>query len=334
MSKPLNTQFKCIEFNPQSGALSLATRLMPDPRPHEVVIKVWGSPINPSDRLFCQGLYGTKATQSVVPGFEGSGTVVKTGTHFMARRLMGKRVSGAVQGTDGFWAEYVVLSANQCLPVAGDISDESASCSFVNPLSAWALFEPLRRRKFSSFVQTAAASQLGKMVIRLSKTYQVPGIHIVHRAELVEAIQREGAECVLDSSHPHFESKLKAACEQFQVRYAIDAVAGEMTGILTRALLSAGKISVYGVLSGKPCLVEPGELIFRNIQVNGFWLSHYIKQKKPWEMIQLFLNLKRLLKEEGVTHVARRLSLIETIEDINGAARSASQGKTLVMPSL
>ncbi|NBX76903.1 MAG: hypothetical protein EBQ92_10150 [Proteobacteria bacterium] len=327
-----STHFKCIEFNPQTESLSLATRVIPVLKPNEVLVKVWGSPINPSDRLFCQGLYGTKATQPIVPGFEGSGTVVKTGIGFMARRLMGKRVSGAVQGADGFWAEYVVVQANQCLPVSKGISDEVASCSFVNPLSAWALFEPLRKGRETSFVQTAAASQLGRMVIRLSQKYQVPGIHIVHRPELVEELKKEGAEYVLDSSRPQFESDLKAACERLQVRYAIDAVAGEMTGVLVRSLVSGGTVSVYGVLSGKSCEVPPGDLIFRDIQVKGFWLSYYLKEKNPFEMIRLFLDLKRLLKSEGATHISRHLSLLEVIEDFKRTPPSSSHGKTLVMP--
>ncbi|NBT59143.1 hypothetical protein EBT16_10205 [bacterium] len=112
------THFKCIEFDPQTCALSLSSRVIPQPKANEVLVRVWGSPINPSDRLFCQGLYGTKASRPVVPGFEGSGTVVKTGSSWMARRLLGKRVSGAVQGTDGFWAEHVLLPASQCLPVS------------------------------------------------------------------------------------------------------------------------------------------------------------------------------------------------------------------------
>jgi len=326
------THFRCIEFDPETQSLSLSSRPIPELKAGEVLVKVWGSPINPSDRLFCQGLYGTKATQPVVPGFEGSGTVVKTGAGLMARRLLGKRVSGAVQGSDGFWAEYVLLPASQCLPVGKGISDEVASCSFVNPLSAWALFEPLRKKKFPSFVQTAAASQLGRMIIRLSKKHQVPGIHIVHRADLVEALKKEGADFVLDSSHPQFESDLKAACEKMKVKYAIDAVAGEMTGVLGRSILAGGEISVYGVHSGKPCEVGPGELIFRNIHVKGFWLSTYLKEKNPLEMIQLLFDLKSLLKREGATHIARRLSLEETIADFKNSPPASSYGKTLVVP--
>ncbi|NBT59144.1 hypothetical protein EBT16_10210 [bacterium] len=209
---------------------------------------------------------------------------------------------------------------------------QASVCQFQKALSAWALFEPLRKKQVSSFVQTAAASQLGRMVLRLSKKYHVPGIHVVHRPDLVEALKKEGADCVLDSSHPQFENELKAACERFEVQYAIDAVAGEMTGILARSILAGGELSVYGVLSGKPCEVDAGELIFRNVQVKGFWLSHYLKDKNPFEMMRLFFDLKKLLKREGATQISRRLSLEETLEEFKRAPEPTSYGKTLVTP--
>lgn len=332
MKESLPSFYRCLEYNPEKQSLSLSKRAMPHLRPNEVLIRVWGSPINPSDRLFCQGLYGMRAEKVVVPGFEGSGVVVNTGSNFMARRMAGKRVAGAVQGQDGFWAEYVVVPFNQCMPLGKEITDEVASCAFVNPLSAWALFEPLRKKEFPSFVQTAAASQLGRMILRLSKKYQVTGVHIVHRPELVELLRKEGAEIVLDSSQVGFEEQLRGHCENLKISYAIDAVAGESTGNLAAALPEGGKIIVYGVLSGKKCEVNPGDLIFKNIQVQGFWLSHYLKRQNVLNTVKLFSRLKDLLKNEGMTQVARELTLEEALADLTNQPKPASFGKVLIKP--
>jgi len=332
MKDSLPSFYNCLEYDPQRQSVSLSKRAIRDLRPNEVLVRVWGSPINPSDRLFCQGLYGSKAQAPQVPGFEGSGKVVSTGSNFLARRLLGKRVAGAVQAQDGFWAEYVVLPFNQCMPMGKEVTDEVASCAFVNPLSAWALFEPLRKREFPSFLQTAAASQLGRMILGLSIKHQVTGVHIVHRPELVELLQKEGAKIVLDSSQKGFEEQLRDHCEKLQIKYAVDAVAGELTGKLAAALPEGGKVVVYGVLSGKKCEVDPGDLIFRNIQVRGFWLSHYLKSQNPLKTLKLFSDLQKLLQQEGVTKVSRMLSLEEAVADLKNQPHPASFGKILIRP--
>lgn len=324
--------YRCIELDPQRLELRIAERPMPVLRSHEVLLQVWGSPINPSDRLFCKGVYGAKANSLTVPGFEGTGKVVATGSGLIARRLLGKRVSGAVQGQEGFWSEYVVLPAKQCMVLPHSISDETAACAFVNPLTALALMEPIRAKKFNSLIQTGAASQLGRMLYRLSQKQKIPSIHVVHRSELKAALLREGYREVLDSSSPSFQTDLAQKAKEYGVLYALDAVAGNMTQKLAQALPERAEIVVYGVLSGKNCEIDPGDLIFRNISLRGFWLAHWLKAKNPLQLAKVFYDLKKLLQAEGKTHIARRLSLEETLQDLQNPKHQDSLGKSLVLP--
>lgn len=328
------SDFRCIEFDPLQKKIELGVRPFPPLRPNEVLIKVWGSPINPSDRLFCQGLYGTQAKNVIVPGFEGTGTVVKTGKGLLARRLLGKRVSGAVQGEDGFWAEYVKLSASQCVPLSASISNETAACALVNPLTALALFEPLRKKKASGLIQTAAASQLGRMVSRLCRKHSIPTIEIVHRKELVEKLMLDGSQIVLNSDDSQFQEKLTQQVHSLGIQYAIDAVGGKLTGQLIEAMPTQSEVVVYGVLSGQNCEVNPGELIFKDSVVRGFWLSFWLDKKNPLEKARLFYDLKRFLEIEGKTKVARTLSFSEAIEELRNPKGQDSIGKTLILPQI
>ena len=328
----LKKSYRCIIFDPKSNSLSVIEKEHPALKPNEVRVRVWGSPINPSDRLFCQGLYGTVATTSMTPGFEGTGTVVECGSGFWSKRLMGKNVSGAVQGTDGFWSEYVVLKAQQCVEVAPDISQETAACAFVNPLTALALMEPISKGSYTSLVQTAAASQLGRMIQRLTQKAGVLCVNIVHRAELKKELEAQGWQNVLDSSQSTFEQELREISHRLNIRYAIDAVAGPMTGNLVRNLPNQSEVVVYGVLSGESCRVDPGDLIFKDMQVRGFWLSHWIKSKTMLELPFIFRKLKGFLKSEGKTHVVSRLTLEQTIQELAQPKGNASAGKILVVP--
>lgn len=329
----MKTQFRAIVFDPQHKKLSVVLKDVPVLKPDEVLVQVWGSPINPSDRLFCQGLYGTAASAKITPGFEGTGSVVASGSSFWARRLLGKSVSGAVQGENGFWAEYVVLPAQQCLELDPEVPRETAACAFVNPLTALALMEPLSRKESTALIQTAAASQLGRMIQRMAQNMGIPCVHIVHRAELQKELVAQGWNQVLDSSHPQFEQELKELAHTLRARYAIDAVAGSMTGTLIRNLPDHSQVVVYGVLSGQACAVDPGDLIFRDMQVKGFWLSHWIKEKNVLQLPFLFMKLKKFLKAEGQTHVVQRLSLEQTLQEVTQPKGNASAGKILVLPA-
>ncbi|HEX7285129.1 MAG TPA: alcohol dehydrogenase catalytic domain-containing protein, partial [Candidatus Angelobacter sp.] len=93
---------------------------VPHPGPGQVLVRVYASPINPSDLMFVQGLYGFKKPLPAVPGFEGSGTVVAAGAGVMPRILLGRRVACAAADAKvagGMWAEYLVTAAQMCIPL-------------------------------------------------------------------------------------------------------------------------------------------------------------------------------------------------------------------------
>jgi len=319
-------------LDPQTKTLKLVEHGFPELKANEVLVRVQSSPINPSDRLFCQGVYGVTSVDKVTPGFEGLGTVVQTGKNLLAKRLMRKRVAGAVQGRDGFWAEYVILPAEQCLVLGEKISDEAGSSAFVNPLSALALIEPITKKKYPSILQTAAASQLGRMIERWCRKHRIPIINVVHRPDLKLALLNEGFTHVLDSSHENFGQDLKRLCRELDIRYAIDAVGGKMTGLLSKNLPESSEVIVYGVLSGQACEIDPADLIFRNIKVKGFWLSHWLKSKNPLQLLKIFSDLKKSLESSSVSMVAKRIPLEAVPQEITNPSGSSSFGKILITP--
>jgi hypothetical protein len=78
--------------------------------------------------------------------------------------------------------------------------------------------------------------------------------------------------------------------------------------------------------------VNPGDLIFKDMQVTGFWLSHWIKSKTMLELPFIFRKLKTFLKSEGKTNVIARLTLEQTIQELISPRGNASAGKILVVP--
>lgn len=308
---------------------------VPEPRRGEVLVKVICSPVNPSDVLYCSGRYGSPPALPVVPGFEGCGTVVKSGGGWIANRLVGKRVAGAVQSGRGFWAEYVILKGMEALPVPAHVSDESAASAFVNPLTASALARPVISGAHAAMIHTAGASQLGRMLIRLARRHGFPLINIVHRAELVAELEAAGAPHVLDSGRADFRDALTALARELRATWAADAVAGGMTGILAACMPPRSTIAVYGVLSGSESVVGPGDLIFRGQTITGYWLSNEFRDRSPLGLLRsarLLRQASRLLGSDLQSMPQAHVGLGEMAARLPGLLASTSSGKIYIRP--
>src|SRR5579859_2740495 len=263
---------------------SIAVVQMPVPRPGagEVLVRIAAAPVNPSDVAFARGLYGFKKPLPAIPGFEGSGTVVEACSGMMAGFLKGKRV--ACHASDpkiagGTWAEYLVTPASAAVPLRKEIDMEQGATMLVNPMTAWALVEAARQGSHPAIVQTAAASALGRMVVRLARKFSLPVINVVRRAEQVELLRKLGAEHVLNSSDADFDAQLRGLARRLRATIAFDAVAGEMTARVLRALPPRSRIVIYGGLSLQAAMADPSSLIFERKRMEGFWLSGWLRQK-------------------------------------------------------
>lgn len=323
-------------YDGQPESLTFAESLsVPQPGPGQVLVKVAASPVNPSDLAFLMGMYGFKKPLPCVPGFEGSGTVVAAGAGTMARLLKGKRVACTVADAKipgGMWADYVVTSASMCVPLGKNVTIEQGAMMLVNPISAWAMVDEARKAEHKAIVQTAAASALGKMVVRLGKRFSTPVINIVRRSEQVDALHAIGAEHVLDSSAAEFDARLKDLCHQLGATYGIDAVAGELTGRVMRAQPKGSRMFVYGGLSLKPSEVDAGSLIFEGKVLAGFWVSAWLARKSVVEKLRVAKKIQSLLTTELKSDVQAKVSLHEAAKAIEQYMKHMSAGKVLIVP--
>ena len=326
---------KALRLNQYQGLKSLKIEDVPLPtlERDEILIKVAASPINPSDDLFCDGLYKIPVSLPMTPGFEGSGLVVAAGKSFIAKRLVGKWVASATQRGDGFWAEYVKVRALEAMPFDPKVLlPEKAAMSFVNPLSAMALIEPLLKGKYRAMVQTAAASQLGRMIARLANRHNLTVIHCVHRKELVAALAELGAKHVLITTDSDFVQKLQDLCVSLNATYAIDAVGGILTGQLAEALPSHSTITVYGALAKEAVAIDPGAFIFKDQRVEGFWLGNTLSKKSFLKQFLFVWRAKQNLSGDLTSSVTQTIPLASLPELATHGLGPASEGKTILKP--
>jgi len=324
---------RALELRAYDGRVHLVEKPVPPPGPGQVLVRIAASPINPSDLKFLVGEYGVRKALPVVPGFEGSGTVVATGAGLVARLRMGRRVACmAPEAGDGAWAEYMVAPAKRCIPLLGSVSLEQGATMIVNPWTAWALVDTARRRGHRAAVHTAAASSLGRMMLRLGRRLSFPIVHVVRRPAQVELLRGLGAAHVLDSTAAGFDAQLKELCAQLNVTVAFDPVAGEMTARALAAMPRGSRAIVYGSLSGAPCTVPPAELMYERKAVEGFWLSHWVGDRGLLGLAKMALTAQKLAATEFVTEVRARVGLEGVAAAIEAYKHDMTAGKVLLIP--
>src|SRR3954464_9390329 len=101
----------------------------------------------------------------------------------------------------GNWAEYVVLPALRVVPVAKDLAPGQVASFFVNPATVLAMVRHvLNVPKGAWLLQTAAGSELGKMVIRLARHDGIKTINVVRRREAMDELRALGGDAVICSA--------------------------------------------------------------------------------------------------------------------------------------
>ena len=230
-----------------AGQLRLTIADVPEPElaAHEVLIRVEATPINPSDLGLLLGpvdlstlrrdgdatvgevaaahMAGMAARlgEAMPVGNEGGGVVVAAGSSPAAQALMG-RVVGAVGGA--MYGEFRAVPAQSCLAMPEGVTPAQAASPFVNPLTALSMVENMRLDGHSALVHTAAASNLGQMLVKICLADGVGLVNIVRRPEHVALLRSIGAEHVCDSSSPTFDDDLVAALSATGATIAFDAL--------------------------------------------------------------------------------------------------------------
>src|SRR5690349_20055282 len=129
--------------------------------------------------------------KSLPVGNEGAGTVIAG-----VPELVGKRV--ALFG-GSMWADYRVADAGAVVELPDDVSTAEGAALFVNPLTALAMVETMRAENHSALVHTAAAPNLGQMLVRICAADSIGLVNIVRRAEQAQVLRDRAAVHVLDS---------------------------------------------------------------------------------------------------------------------------------------
>lgn len=283
------------EFGPPDAVVRLVERSEPgEPGPDEVIVAADLAPINPSDLLNIQGLYGAKRPNlPLVPGGEGVGRIVRRGAG-VTQLNVGDRVLLPGPGT---WRERFRAPARALFALPETIDPQQLAMLRVNPPTAFLLLHDFVPPQPGHWViQNAANSGVGHCLIGLARDAGLKTVNVVRRPELIEPLRAFGADVVLVDG-PDLHRRVREAIGGGTLRLAIDAVGGTATERLARCVDDDGTVVNYGALAGEACRVDVRETVFRNVTLRGFWLVRWFAVTPPGTIAATYRTLAAKLAD-------------------------------------
>ncbi|MBT5684231.1 MAG: NADH oxidase [Gammaproteobacteria bacterium] len=352
--------------------LSIVSVPMPQPKDGEVLIRVEATPINPSDLGLLLGpadvstmtitgsgddavvsmdipdammpAMAARVDQPLPAGNEGAGVVIAAGAG--AEDMVGKTI-GVAGGA--MYSQYRCVPAASCLVMNEDTTPaQSASC-FVNPLTALGMVETMKMENHTALVHTAAASNLGQMLVKICLADGVQLVNIVRKKEHVALLKALGAVHVCDSSEPTFHEDLVDALVVTGATIAFDATGG---GKLSSQILTAMEIaanrsadghSIYGSTTYKQVYIYGG--LDRSATVlnrafgmswglGGWLLTPFIGKIGMEKFGELRQRVANEIKTTFDSHYTQQISLADVLsaDAINAYSKQATGEKFLIKP--
>ena len=376
MSENISKEIRSTITSEGNIELSITKAERPIPSADEVLIKVEAAPINPSDlglllsfaadlssistsgsedetvtsmkiHPALMGSMKPRLDQSMQAGNEGAGVIVDAGEN--VKELIGKTV-GLAGGA--MYSQYRCVPAASCLVMDEGTSPAEAASSFVNPLTALSFVETMKMENHTALVHTAAASNLGQMLVKICKDDGIPLVNIVRKSEQVELLKNLGAEYVCNTSDESFMDDLVNALVATGATLGFDATGGGNNGELPGQILSAMEIAanktakeysrygsdtykqvyIYGGLDQSPTVLK--RAYGMSWGLGGWLLTPMIGKIGMEKFGQMRMRVAKEIKTTFASSYAEEISFEEMLqpETIKSYAKQATGKKYLVNP--
>ena len=335
--------------------LSIVQNEIPTPNDDEVIVKMEAAPINPSDMFpmltfadYSKGklMVDDQQQKMVAPiseqyldairsrldqilpvGNEGAGRVIAAGTN--AKHLGGKLVS-LVSGQ--CYQQFVKVPAAMCLAHKEDTTAAEAASSFVNPITALCFIETLKTEGHKAMVHTAAASNLGQMLLKLCLQENIELICIIRSIEQAELLRTLGAKYIINSMDEDFKEQLVDAMTETSATLAFDAIGGgrmadtllssmehalsrNASGLNTYGSEQHKQVYIYGRLARGP--ITLGQNYGMYWGAGGWLVTPVLKKLGPKRAAELQARVVNEIKTTFASHITGDLSLLEAIDPVH-----------------
>jgi NADPH2:quinone reductase len=215
--------------------------------PHEVRVALHAAGVNFVDVLITRGLYQYRPTPPFVPGLEGVGHVIETGSGVHGLAVDDRVLASA---HTGMYATEVVVPADALWPAPAGFNDPEAACFRVAALTArHALLDRGGLRDGETVLVLGAGGGLGLAAVELAALLGARVIAVASSIDKRNAAAARGAQYVIDSNVESLVANVRALAPD-GVDLVFDPVGGAAFETALRLLGWGGRLLVTGFASG------------------------------------------------------------------------------------
>jgi len=280
-----------IHSNQGIDALAAVSQPVPDPGPHDVVVRVGAVSLNYRDLLHVLGVVDDDCWP-LVPCSDGAGEIVSVGSE-VSRFSVGDHVAGtffqdwisgpitpaamesALGGRrPGMLAEHVCLNEEGVVAVPAGWSDAQAATLPCAALTAWHALVSKGRLMAGETVLALGTGGVSLFALQIAKMHGATAILTSSSDEKLERARSLGADHTINyREHPDWETKVLELTGGKGVDHVVE-LGG--SGTLEKSFASAkfgGNVWLIGVLTGFEAKVDPLQVLFKSLCVQGIYVG-------------------------------------------------------------
>lgn len=264
----------------------------------DVLLEVCCASLNPADRYMVAGQYPRPAPRPFSVGRDCCGIVRETGpdSRFSPGDAVVLLASELGVSRTGTLAEFVTAPEACLAPLPeGWTVAEGAAAPLVF-LTAWqALVDRGQLKPGQTVLITGASGGVGTAAVLLAKALGARVVALSRDETKRNALQRLGADWVVDSAPATLREKIKALPELGPIDLVVENLGGDYLDLSVRLVGYGGRIIVVGLLSGLEARVTLGLLIHKCVGIQGMSVNAYntAEAQAAWTGIVKALNARQ-----------------------------------------
>lgn len=275
------SQMNHIAFSAPGGpeVLHLATAVVPEPAPGELLIHVEAAGINRPDILQRKGQYPVPPGASPFLGLEVAGEVLALGEGVVDFKV-GDKVCALVNG--GGYATHVTVPAGQALPWPKGYDAIRAAALPETFFTVWAnLFQMGRLKAGDTVLLHGGGSGIGTTATQLAREFGAHPFVTVGSEAKRDACTKLGAELVINHREQDFQQAISAHTQGRGVDAILDIIGAPYFDRNLASLATDGRLILLAFMGGTTVRdVNLAQIMSRRLLITGSAMRPRSKAEK------------------------------------------------------
>jgi NADPH:quinone reductase-like Zn-dependent oxidoreductase len=258
--------------------------------------------VTPLEHTIVEGGF-PRAKSPLVLGNEGAGVIDDAGTSGLA---VGSRVAftgGYGVAENGSWEDYVVVRADDVLPVPDGIDDVVAASLPVAYLTAMITLMQASFAPGKTVFAPAIGGSVGNATYQLAKALgAATAISTAGSAEKARRARELGYDNVIDLTAESIGEGVRRITDGNGADVVIESLGGAFTGQALGALALDGTLVTLGYSAGRAAHIDVTDLIWKGARMVGFMLA----AQPPTAKLQAWNQVTALIAGGAVVPLVER----------------------------